>query len=435
MLLLTAGCHNVQNGKAPVNDKLSANEQAEGEKRILTIAVYDDYYKLDLVIDRFTALHPDVSVEVDNYHGDEEKYKLQVTTQLLAGKAPDIMDAWLSAEEKLSDSGLLADIYPLLRNDPAFHENEYFMNVIDAMAYKGKLIVFPVSWSYRMIGVNNMFSGELVERFSGYETISYRQLFDLYNSLEDKSGRNLSGNIDIITAVAENINDYIDSANKKCYFNTPEFIEFITGAKNCTPSRKAADGELGWWFGPKIYRADQEQYAKQYCFAEAPSNIPFFDFPCLEKEVFTYYIPLVSAQGKIFQMVGRRYCINGASKNQGLAWEFIKFLTTPEANEYIYQPSFSVNRELYRTSVSANIVEFIDDWRKIAGNTIVGDTEEIVGQVMAKLAPYNDMPMENNQFWHFDIIRDLLTSYYNGFITAEQAASELQNKVSLILQE
>jgi hypothetical protein len=285
-----------------------------------------------------------------------------------------------------------------------------------------------------MIGVNNMFSDGLVKLYSSYETVSFRQLFDLFNIIEDKGGRYLCGNIDLISAISGNINDYIDLANKKCYFYTPEFIEFIIDAKNCTPPRKAADGELGWGYGPKIYRADQEQYAKQYFFADATSDMYFVHFPYLEKEVFTHYIPLVNEQGKILQTIVRRYCINEASKHKELAWEFIKFLTTPEANENIYQTGFPVHRKLYKTAVSANIAEYVEDWRKI-GYAINGDTEEIVEQVMAKLATYNEMPVENILMLHIEIIVDLLTSFFNDIMTAEQVAAELQNKYSLILKE
>ncbi|MCL1975002.1 MAG: extracellular solute-binding protein [Firmicutes bacterium] len=433
-LLLTAGCRTIQNREDSVSDIPFEEEQKVSEKQILTVAVCMDYYKMDLIIERFTALHPDVIVEVDNYKGDEEKYRLQVKTQLLSGTAADIMDAMIFEEEKLSDNGLLADIYPLMKNDPDFKEKDYFMNVIDAMAYKGKLIIFPACWSYNTIGVNNLFSAELIKRFAAYETISYGQLYDLYNSSEETGGRSLCENIDLISAVIENANSFIDLESKQCYFNTPEFIDFICNAKNCTSPRKAADGELGLRFGPKLYRADQEYYAKQYLFADAASTIPFFFFPYLEEEVFTHYIPITNKQGKILQYCTKRLCINEASKNKGLAWEFIKFLTTPQANENIYQPSFSVNRELYKTSISSNIAEFVDDWRKM-GLEIAGETAGVVEEVMVKLAVYNDMPMENTRIVQYDIIVDLLTSFYNDVLTAEQAASELQNRFSLILME
>jgi hypothetical protein len=35
----------------------------------------------------------------------------------------------------------------------------------------------------------------------------------------------------------------------------------------------------------------------------------------------------------------------------------------------------------------------------------------------------------------FEAIKEIMQSFYNGFLTAEQAALELQNKVSLYLKE
>ena len=431
-LLLTVGCNSTQNENRPVSDTPPAGGQAAGEKKVLTIAVYDDFYSLETIIDRFTAIHPNVTVELENFKGDEEKYKMQLTTRLLSGKAPDIMDAFLS-EEKLSDSGLLADIYPLMRNDPDFNEGDYYMNVIESTVYKGKLITFPITFYYRMVGVNNMFSEELVERFSSYKSISYRQLFDLYNSLEDTGGRYPCWNLDIVTVVLENTNTLIDLEQKKCYFNTPEFIEFITTAKNCTPPQKVAGGRLGYISPAKSSRADQEQYAKQYLFDDAQANQYWFFLPYLEKEVFTHFIPVVNDKNEMRLTLGRRHCINAASQNKELAWEFIKFLTTPQANEKIFLSSFSVNKELFRITAAARIAESAADQER--GYTVDGETEQIVEQVIAKLAAYNEMPGEYPLYIGVDIIIDTLTSFYNNIMTAEQAASELQNKISLILME
>jgi multiple sugar transport system substrate-binding protein len=430
MLLLTAGCNSRQNENGPANDTLPAGKAAEGEKRILTIAVYDDWYHLDTIIDRFTAIHPDVTVELTDYKGDEEKYKLQVTTQLLAGKAPDIMDAFLS-EEQYFDRGLLADILPLMQNDPAFNEDDYYMNIIKSTAYKGKLITFPITFYYRMIGVNNTFSQELVERYSGYETISFRQLFDIYNNLEDTGGRYLCWNIDPLTAVAENLNTFIDYENKKCYFDTPGFIEFINDAKNCTSPQKLTAGELGWVSGGKIDRADREHHATQFLFENVQSNM----ISVLDTEIFTHYIPLVNDKNELILMIGRRHCINGLSKNKELAWEFIKFLTTPQANEDFIQLSYSVNKEQFRTAIPPNIAFDVDEWRRKLGYDIDGETDEIVEQVMAKLEVYNEMPGEYPLYLCYDYMKEALTFFFKGSMTAEQVAEQLQRRVSLILSE
>jgi ABC-type glycerol-3-phosphate transport system substrate-binding protein len=319
-----------------------------------------------------------------------------------------------------------------MQNDPAFNEDDYYMNVFEGMAYKGKLIVFPAYFSYSLIGVNNKFSAELVERFKQYNNISCRQLFDLYNSLDDKDGRYLCSNIDVITAVLDNLNAFVDFENKKCSFNTPEFIQFITDAKNVTPPQKKASGLLGMWAMRPLSRVDQEAFATQYLFADAGSTLYPVLMPYAEERAFTHYIPVAHDNGKLMLIPQKRLCISEASKNKELAWEFVKFLTTPAANENMLPISFPVHRGLFKESIPDNIAQFI----KFEGNTIEeGKEAEAVEQVMALLEVYNEMPMERQLELDNEIARDTLTYFYNGELTAEQAATALQNKVSLYFME
>ena len=60
-------------------------------------------------------------------------------------------------------------------------------------------------------------------------------------------------------------------------------------------------------------------------------------------------------------------------------------------------------------------------------------------QVKAQVILYNELPMEYQrnlgEMDLLDMIREVLNRFYLDTITAEQAASALQNKVSLLLME
>ena len=463
ILLFATACTNTGAGDEAKNSP--QNETPPGDLtqaqdfagQTLAISLCYDFYNLEKAIKQFNELYPEVTVVLNKYDNDAEKYKQQVTTQLMAGKADDLLDAAGGfSDVQLFDSGLLGDFYPLMLKDPAFNKDDYYMNVFEGMAYNGKLIVFPALFSYEMIGVNNTFSDELVKSFKQYETITYRQLFDIYNNLPEKGGRYFSRSMDAITALNANLHTFVDFENKKCYFNTPEFIQFISDAKNSTSPQKIADGEEGLLFNTPMPGLQQNRYAAQYLFAEEASNrfltyfrekeqlAQLFSFlgnevldrfmSDFDKQALSYFIPLANSDGTLMLVPSKRFCLNANSKNKELAWEFIKFLTTPEANENELLYSFPVNKRVFRSHVSASITEAVDYWRN-SGHAVEGETAEVVEAVMSIYEKYNELPMKYQVELYHSIIPDVLHSFHANILTAEQAASELQNKMSLFLME
>jgi ABC-type glycerol-3-phosphate transport system substrate-binding protein len=436
-LLFATACHDATDetlSDTPI-DGLGDTSNDAPLTGTLSISQCYDFYYLEAAIEKFKKIHPDVVIVLNKYYNDREKYQQLITTQLLAGEADDLLDATAFSDIELAASGLLADFYPLMKNDPTFNEDDYYMNVFEAMAHKNKLIVFPACFTYLMIGVNNVFSPDLADKFRQYDKISLRELLDLYNSVEDKGHRYISQNIDALSATYDNINAFVDLENKTCSFNTPEYIRFITDIKNGTAPQKIANGEIGFTYGFTYFsKANQEEYALSYLFANTESNVYQIFLPNTEDEILTHFIPLVSENGKLNLVPIKRFCINEASKNKELAWEFVKFITTPEANEGVFIPTFPVNKELFQTYAVAELTQYIDYWRR-EFISVEGETADVVEQVKDILEAYNEMPMEYQPYFDFEAIPEIIKSYYAGTLTAEQAALELQNKVSLYLKE
>jgi ABC-type glycerol-3-phosphate transport system substrate-binding protein len=183
-----------------------------------------------------------------------------------------------------------------------------------------------------------------------------------------------------------------------------------------------------------------EEFALQYLFQ------PFIDFqyrdylmflPDAEQEIFTHFIPVTADTDELLISTGFAYHISETSQNKEFAWEFIKFLTTPEANENLSLVGMPVNRELVKNFAPSNMRWNINNY-KGKGFTIDGEEADVVTQVMSELAHYNELPMKcyqpgrgiDNKFYKDEII-----AFLDGFLTAEQAASAIQNKVSLYLAE
>ena len=394
-------------------------------------------------IAQFQELHPGVEIIVNFYGPDSgidlEKYQQQISTALMAGTADDLIAADGLFEMSMQDSGLFADIYPLMQNDPNFHEDDYYMNVFEALSYQDKLYLFPVLFIYDLVGVNTTFAPELAEEFTQYDTIRHRELFALYESLADTGGRCASQNLDAYTTLTCNINAFIDLENKTCHFDTPQFVELITAAKNATDPEKISKGELGYLYSWNLYDplAIAEQAQKDLFFYAQTFSLDYF-LPGMFDAAFTHFIPLTDENHKVVMLPSDMYLINAASENKELAWEFLKFLPTAKAVKNQYAFGFPVNRTAFKQQVAASAEQWNYYLHGQGGHSVDLEEAELIDYVTAMGDKFNALPMTSKATAYSilpDIYIPLLQSFYDGRMTAEQVASELQNKVSLYLME
>jgi len=404
----------------------------------LTVSQCWNYYNLGYAIEKFNKIYPGVEIILTTYNSDAEKYRAQVSAQLISGTAGDILDAGVFSYMELADRGFLADFYPLMRQDAGFNKDDYYMNVFKGLEYKGKLYSFPVYFYYSLIGVNNVFSEDLAGRFKQYCEISTREMLDLYQGLNDRGNHYIDRNFDAIIAIRDNYGDFVDHENKTCWFNTDEFTKLLEDAKGATHPLRFENRELGWYMGSDFTRASQEEAAHQYLFWKASCSRYEVLFPIVEKNVFSHFIPMVNNNGNLVFDPSKQFYISEASKNKELAWEFLKFLTTPDMiQESDLFVQFPVNRMAFAAHANPYISSVVDDWRKNF-EAIDGETADVVSEIIAVLEQYNNMPMEATKYAYGEglsnIIDDIVQNFYNNVLTAEQAASELQNKVSLYLR-
>jgi hypothetical protein len=374
----------------------------------------------------------------------------------MAGSGSDIMEATGLRDIKIYESGYLADFYALMKSDPNFNEDDYYMNVFAGLAHQNKLFLFPGSFRYEVAGINSTVSAALTNSFTQCDTITYRQMLDIYRGLADNSGLYLSYYIDALTAINNNLMSFVDFDNKTCSFNSAYFIEFIKDLKSATNPQKVAAGELGRYRLEEYSRIEQKEYALQYLFMPADITLflrdstqiltedsklhPVF-YPYAEKEVFTHFVPITDDSNRLAFLPAQSFCINAASPNKELAWEFIKFMSTPECypglgNKLLL---FPVHKNFFKSHVSAKLTQYVDSRQNAAATD--EETRQIVQRVMTLLEGYNEMPMKYQAFFStgggpaYDIMEETMVNFYNGVITAEQAASKLQDKISLYLME
>jgi maltose-binding protein MalE len=130
-----------------------------------------------------------------------------------------------------------------------------------------------------------------------------------------------------------------------------------------------------------------------------------------------------------------QFLISEVSENKELAWEFVKFLTTERANEDVFYSGISINKSVFKKfsfeTAKSTLHSLIVDY----GFNIDIEADEVAMQVVSKLETYNNMPVVSSEYVEVEMIYEIIKSFCDGIMTAEQAAASLQNKISLYLME
>jgi ABC-type glycerol-3-phosphate transport system substrate-binding protein len=440
-----------QQNNASINENQdtsdSTNEDSHAESTLsgtLTISQASPQI-MDIVINRFTALHPDVEIVLTCYDRDWLGFNMQVSTELMAGVADDIIAVNTLPLFNFADRGFAVDLLPLMQNDPDFNEDNFFMNVINAFEYRGGLYAFPISFDYTMVGINTFNlpemnsrnSAQIIERFKQLETISHRQMLDLYMGLEDRDGLYVRLGANAFDYIIITLSNFIDFENNTANFYNDEFIRSLNDWKEVTDPQLIAGGSfpIGMNF-TGVHREGQIERASRNLFSIYGMGLSYdIFFPHAEQELFTHYIPLATENGEIIVRSGRMFFINSASDNVELAWEFLKFLATDMSG---FPSGIPTNRDAFRNTIAQPISNAVGVWTREERLFDVGDIDELTESIYERVSVLNEMPMRySTEYWgsHSVMIREIITSFYHGVLTAEQAALELQNRISIFLME
>jgi ABC-type glycerol-3-phosphate transport system substrate-binding protein len=250
----------------------------------------------------------------------------------------------------------------------------------------------------------------------------------------------LHENHDALTATIWSLSSFMDFENRTANFNTPEFIAFLTEAHNLTnPAKDFFGGTMGrTWHSPEDLAADAERY---YFRPSMPQSYQFMiNFE--EELAFSGQVPLSNDRGELLIVPFFSYALNGQSSPevQALAWDFLKFMHDPshfEGNPWMYSlvPPY---RPLLRSFLEWDLPSRLEHWEEVYGWRPVGGTEQAIAGVIESFERILNMPMAEFQYGTNainDILVEVLTQFNDGLLNAEQAAAEIQNRVTLVLLE
>ena len=431
----------------------------------LTIGVFWEAGTMERLAGWYMSMNPGATIEIVDMNPeiryrinpatDLENAREEINLRLMGGTAPLLIESLLVDYFNPATEPFFLDWLPVIEANPYFYKEYWFMHVFDAMSAGGSLMGFPMSFDLpngpSYFTINNTAPG-LTSEFSGRQSISVAEMMEIHARFSGDlpSLQFLSRDFDVLMAVENSLNKFLDIKTERVEFDTPEFIHFITHARDITNP----DRSIGSAFEPTWHditcRDCMSDHSRLYMFRRILS-VSYESFGIFDDSLyFAYPLPFTSRQGELLITPSRTFVLTaGASPaEQALAFDFLRFILeipNQDPEEYMLlhrwysiigggtsSPHRSGLRFAFEFVPNAANLQFnLSNWRLTDG----------WGEVREVLIDHNyatmEMPMRDTRYPTVlrDVITGILHQFHDGQITAERAAFYLQNRVTLILME
>ena len=421
---------------------------ASSQKTTLTYACMYLDWNLRSQIIKFNKENENYRIEVKDYseYNTNEDYSAGLTklsTEIIAGQVPDIMDTNSLPIRQYAAKGLLEDLWTYIDGDTDLGGRDSLVApVFNALSQDGKLYQISPSFAvYSVVGASSVVGDE-----PGWT------LDDLYAALETMpEGAEVFGmgtvKSDILYQCCSlGLDTFVDWSTGKCTFDSPEFIKLLAftdlfpetfdwesidweaGDYEDEPSRIASGKQML----SMLYLSDFENY--QMYKAMFGGDVTFIGFPTENRD------------GTAFQL-DSGLAMSSKCKNKDGAWEFMRTLLTEDYQTYniwnypTNQKAFdkklteAMTPEYYTDPVTGEQVEQSrGGWGwgslEIEIKTL---TQEEADEIMALINGTTRVFSYDTAI--MDIINEEAKAFFSGQKSPEDTAAMIQSRVSLYVNE
>ena len=125
------------------------------KKTITAYAYFVNRTILDIVKGLFEKKYPAYALDITYFNqGDEDKMKLQLASEVMAGKGPDIfvMDKFTASDPySMANAGNFANLGKYIDGDESFNPDDYYLNLLNMGIVDGKRYFVPMTVSPQFV--------------------------------------------------------------------------------------------------------------------------------------------------------------------------------------------------------------------------------------------------------------------------------------------
>jgi len=239
----------------------------------------------------------------------------------------------------------------------------------------------------------------------------------------------------ISTSAGGDIQNFIDIESQTANINNQDFIDFITQVRELSTPLGARR------LHPISINANENSreagLSREHLFLRFSSSYPQY-FLSIDNLLFEGNTPIVNHRGELIVSNWMSFGLS-ASTTQGqrqAAWEFIRFMQNPEnvTGTAMMVPTY---RPLFHQEIERSVLH-IDGAILRNGWQFAESRRQSIDDAIALFEDILEMPMVDDlalPWYVMYLIWEQTALFYEGLITAEQLAVDLQNQITLILME
>lgn len=465
MLLTLCACGGQGAGYDDLMDELASaapsaevSEEPEEEKRTLTFAFWGlDSMSTPMVnhAKAYMAQHPDVAIEVEIFDFLEYSYAAyssEIAVRLMAGEGPDVL-GWIP-DLKMLQSGQFLDLYPYMENDPEFHEEDYYMDILTGLETEGELNALSVEFycENNCYAMRSDLDPELAEWFETAETVTYADMIAAYEKLAPKQEGLMIYSAFLPTDALWHYSDTaIDLTSNECNFEIPELADLLKRSWGFPTVNVTITPETGTKYtvsgGAESYQALVDP-AGQELFAAGCEGVNIYRLFPYEGKVFTMPRLIQTAGGQKLYTVSSALSIARTCEDPELAWDFIRFCIEDKEKAYDHMEYYedngylwsvatmgSVNRDNYARVLRIQAEQAYYNAATIGGLKPLGDREQAVSAAVDYLLTLPDQLDACKTLYSTGDLWPEQYLFLTGETTAEEFLTAVQNKVSIYIKE
>lgn len=406
-----------------------SQEPAKGGNATIVFSMFGGDETIKAAMKAYEAQHPNIKIELqDPYTADKtaeqdsQKYITTTNTAMLSGKGPDMLLLDGLPKEKYIGRHLLADLSPMLKEDSAYQQGEYFNNILDGSRTGGALYGIPLAFF-----IQGLYGNEDAVKKSGVQIDDKAWTWESFTQIAGQMSKQgpykqalaIRPEGLLTQLLKEKYTQFVDEPNRKASFESDAFTGLLQQVKSMRDSGVIGDNRANNYFelsnvnSPRDYVVEINRYQS--------SGIPLklFERPkgAGMKDGGSY---------STFKLIG----INEKSPVKQEAWEFLQFLMS-----YDYH-GFSISKKVYannlvkleeQKTVKSYALDPKDEKDIPFDPAILKQLDSFLSRAV-HLVPFRSSKIE-------EIVTKESTAFFTGQKSAQEVAKLIQNKVTTYLNE
>ena len=402
------------------------------ERTVLTLAAVwlsSDLRTSIVEFNRTSQTHRIFVVDYSEFNNEEDGWDaglIRLSTEIISGKIPDILDVSNLPFNQYVARGLLVDLYPFIDADPELNRSDLVEAVFRTAEMDGHLYrLFPSFGVSTVVG-----NPAVLGSYPGWNMDEFLAVLDANPRADVPMGSWLTKENFFRQAVMLSIDDYVDWATGDVSFDSGAFAQLLEIADRFPEDYDYGDGmDMGFGgFGDGLVASGRQIMTDMH--------ISAFEWLIYTKveyggELVYKGFPNEGRNGHTLQ-IWSSLAVTSACTDKDGAWDFMRtFLLEEWQTETLYY-SLPTNQAAFDKVVAQAMEE--PEYETWYGDVQIGAlTQAEIDQVLdminnaSGIASYDEALM--------NIIMEGAQDFFSGRSSAEAAAGVVQNRASIYVAE